>query len=78
MYGGSIERMVRPKAPLRPSKRRNVLELLKEDVQNVGHERGKQIARAMKAIIGAVYFDGGYEAARRVMAQLSLTIIKAA
>jgi dsRNA-specific ribonuclease len=73
-YGGSIERMIRPRAALRPSKRRNVLELFKDDVQAVGHDRDRQIARAIKAIIGAVYFDGGYEAARRVMAQLRLTI----
>jgi dsRNA-specific ribonuclease len=73
-YGGSIERMVRPRAPVRPSKRRNLLELLKDDVKGVGHDPDRQIARAIKAIIGAVYFDGGLEEARRVMAQLKLTI----
>jgi dsRNA-specific ribonuclease len=73
-HGGSIERMVRPRAPIRRSKRNNVLELLKDDVKGIGQDQNRQIARAIKAIIGAVYFDGGFEAARRVMAQLTLTI----
>jgi dsRNA-specific ribonuclease len=31
-------------------------------------------ARAMRAIIGAIYYDGGLQAARRVMAELGLII----
>lgn len=34
----------------------------------------RTIERAMNAIIGAVYFDSGFEAARRAMAHLGLTI----
>jgi dsRNA-specific ribonuclease len=74
--GESIESMVRPSAPLPlpPSRRRNMSEHLRHSAQGVGHDPDTQIARAVKAIIGAVYFDGGFEAARGVMAQLMLAI----
>jgi dsRNA-specific ribonuclease len=71
---GTIEGLIRPKAPLPHSQRKNLFALIKDDIQNVGHDQNRQIARAIKAIIGAVYFDGGFEAARRVMAVLRLTI----
>lgn len=73
LAGGSIERLIRPRAPLPPSKRKNVPHILKDDKQSVGHDGDRLIARAIKAIIGVVYFDGGYEAAKRVMTQLKLT-----
>lgn len=72
--GASLEQMVRPRAPLRASKRKNMFHVLRKDVQAVGHDGDRLIARAVKAIIGAVYFDGGYDAVRRVMAQLGLSI----
>lgn len=72
--GASLEQMVRPRAPLRPSKRKNLFHVLREDVQAVGHDGDRLIARAIKAIIGAAYFDGGFDAVRIVMAQLGLSI----
>jgi hypothetical protein len=48
--------------------------VLRKDVQAVGHGGDRLIARAVKAIIGAVYSDGGYDTVRRVMAQLGLSI----
>jgi len=67
-----IERFVRPKKPLRPSKKTNIFALLKDDVQF--EDPSRVIARAIRAIIGAVYYDGGMAAAKRVMASLMLTI----
>jgi hypothetical protein len=54
--GRSIESMIRPNAPVRESKKRSILEMTMEDVQNDG---GKQIARAIKAMIGVVYLTAG-------------------
>ena len=34
----------------------------------------RAIATGIRAIVGAVYYDGGYDSARRVMAQFGLTI----
>jgi len=67
-----IERFVRPKMIPRPSSKRNVFALLKEDVQF--EDPSRVVARAIRAIIGAVYYDGGMAAASRVMASLMLTI----
>jgi len=51
---------------------RNAWKLIKEDVQ--GEDRTRTAARAIKAIVGAVYYDGGFLAARKVMEDLDLTI----
>lgn len=67
-----IESWVRNKLPKHEGKTRNVFRLLVEDVKT--EDATRTIERAMQAIIGAVYFDGGFEAARRVMAALGLTI----
>ncbi|KAH8813122.1 ribonuclease III domain-containing protein [Xylogone sp. PMI_703] len=66
-----IEKYIRPRKPLQPSKRRNILALLKEDVQT--EDRSRTVARAMRAIIGAVFYDGGLEAVRKVMGILDLS-----
>jgi dsRNA-specific ribonuclease len=67
-----IESMIRPKAPLRASKKHNIFSLLKEDAQ--GEDPSRTIARAIKAIIGAVYYDGGLQAAQRVMSGMDLIL----
>ncbi|KAK0115591.1 hypothetical protein ONS95_000136 [Cadophora gregata] len=67
-----IESWVRNKMPKQEGKTRNPFRLLVDDVRT--EDATRTIERAMQAIIGAVYFDGGFEAARRVMAQLGLTI----
>ncbi|RDL32944.1 uncharacterized protein BP5553_08383 [Venustampulla echinocandica] len=67
-----LERFVRPKLYLRPTRRRNPLWLLKDDVQR--EDPSRTIARAVCAIIGAAYYDGGLEAAKGVMAELDLVI----
>ena len=67
-----IESWVRNKMPKREGKTRNPLKMLIDDAAT--EDPTRTIERAMKAIIGAVYFDGGFEAARRVMAHLGLTI----
>lgn len=46
--------------------------VLKDDVKR--ENASKAVARAVKAIIGAVYYDGGLDAARNVMMQLGLVI----
>ncbi|RFU28204.1 hypothetical protein B7463_g8137, partial [Scytalidium lignicola] len=66
-----IEKYIRPRKPLQPSKRRNILALLKDDVQ--AEDKSRTVARAMRAIIGAVFYDGGLEAVRKVMGKLDLT-----
>jgi dsRNA-specific ribonuclease len=67
-----IEKFVRRKKPLRPTKRKNILSLMKDDVSR--EDPLRTAARAMKAVMGAVYYDGGLQAARRVMAELALII----
>ena len=67
-----IEKFIRPRQPLPATKRKNILYLLKEDAHFEYPDR--VIARGVKAIIGAVYFDGGYQAVRRTMVALSLAI----
>lgn len=58
--------------PKQEGKTRNPFKLLVDDART--EDATRTIERAMQAVIGAVYFDGGFEAARRVMAQLGLTI----
>ena len=58
--------------PKQEGKTRNPFRLLVDDART--EDATRTIERAMQAVIGAVYFDGGFEAARRVMAQLGLTI----
>ncbi|KAF4618379.1 hypothetical protein G7Y89_g14923 [Cudoniella acicularis] len=68
-----INQFIRPRVHLRGSRRKNPLFLLKDDVQR--EDPSRIIARAMKAIIGAVFWDGGLEAATKVMKELQLTIV---
>jgi dsRNA-specific ribonuclease len=68
----TIEYMIRRRAPLRPRQKNNLLSLLKDDMRREWPEI--TIARGMRAVIGAVYYDGGYDAARRAMVHLKLII----
>jgi dsRNA-specific ribonuclease len=61
--------------PLHPTKKHNILSLLKEDVKGVGHDKTRTIARAVKAIIGAIYFDQGFGWVKNVMFNFGLTIL---
>ena len=67
-----IESWVRNKMPKQEGKTRNPFRLLVDDART--EDATRTIERAMQAVIGAVYFDGGFETARRVMAQLCLMI----
>ena len=67
-----IEQFVRPMAHLPPTKRHNILHLLKDDARR--EDPIRTLERAMKAVIGAVYYDGGLEGARLVMGNLDLLI----
>lgn len=67
-----IEKFVRRKKPLRPAKKKNPFSLIKDDT--LREDPSRTAARAVRAIIGAVYYDSGLQAARRVMAELSLII----
>ena len=69
-----LQQYIRPRAPLRPSQSRNAWELIKADAKNVGKDSGRTTASGIRAIIGAVYFDGGLDAVKRVMAHLGLII----
>lgn len=69
-----LETWIRPPKPLHPSKKHNLLALLKEDVKSVGHDKTRLIARAIKAIFGAIYYDQGYEWVGKIMVQCKLTI----
>jgi len=55
-----------------------VLAFIKEDFKHAGTEANNTadqiVARAIKAIIGAVYLDGGYRKAREVQARLGIAI----
>jgi len=55
-------------------KKKKIWEYLKEDVKTLGHDPERTIARSVQAVIGAVYFDKGFQAAQRVMHNLNLTI----
>lgn len=67
-----IEQMIRPRAPVRPTKRHNIFSLMADDAKRDPPNR--MVTKAIRAIIGAVYYDGVFEAARRVMCQLELII----
>jgi len=64
-----IEQFVRRKKP--QVKHRTFSALFKE---NSEEWPGKTIARAVKAVIGAVYWDGELEAVKNVMRQLDISI----
>jgi hypothetical protein len=68
----NIEKMIRPREPIRARRKHNILSMMKDDAQRENPTR--TIARAIRAIIGAVYYDGGFQAARRVLSQLDLII----
>lgn len=57
---------------MRESKKKNPLAQL-------GHKVNKEetVARALKAIIGAVYYDGGFLEAKRVLVGLGLVVTRA-
>ncbi|KAL5314549.1 hypothetical protein ACEPPN_017189 [Leptodophora sp. 'Broadleaf-Isolate-01'] len=61
-----IESWVRNKMLKQEGKTRNPFRLLVDDART--EDATRTIERAMQAVIGAVYFDGGFEAARRTMA----------
>lgn len=63
---------MRKKEIKREAPTRNLFRLLKEDGQK--EHASRTIERAMQAVMAAVYFDGGLQGLRRVMAKLGLTI----
>lgn len=71
-----IQRWIHPKRPLPPSHESSVLRLLMDDMRAVKGDKDPKriIARAMRALIGAVYLDGGIMAAGNVMTELRLLI----
>ncbi|KAE9368782.1 hypothetical protein N431DRAFT_444189 [Stipitochalara longipes BDJ] len=71
-WKSKIEKFVRRKKPLRPTKRKNIFSLMKDDASR--EDPSRTAARAMRAIVGAVYYDSGLQAARRVVAELGLII----
>lgn len=71
-WKSKIEKFVRRKKPLRATKRKNLFHIVKDDASR--EDPIRTAARAMRAIIGAIYYDGGIQAVRRVMAELRLII----
>ncbi|KAE8450641.1 hypothetical protein EG329_005985 [Mollisiaceae sp. DMI_Dod_QoI] len=71
-----IQRWIRPRMALPPSQQRSLFRLLKQDLQTVTRQDdpSSTIARAMRALIGAVYLDGGILAVDKVMMELRLLI----
>lgn len=71
-----IQRWIHPRRPLPPSQQMSMLRLLMDDMRAVTGEKDPKriIARAMRALIGAVYLDGGIIAAEKVMTELRLLI----
>ncbi|KUJ24401.1 uncharacterized protein LY89DRAFT_551177, partial [Mollisia scopiformis] len=71
-----FQKWIRPRKPLPPSQQRNVMLMIKDDLRALTGEKDPKrvIARAMRALIGAVYLDGGREAAVDVMRELRLLI----
>ncbi|KAJ8066249.1 hypothetical protein OCU04_005331 [Sclerotinia nivalis] len=61
---------IRPQ-PYVPISFRNIIELVKEDSRE---DSTRVISRAVKAVIGAVYLDGGVESAKKVMENLQMGI----
>lgn len=62
-----IERFVRPKAPLRESQQKNPVKMML-----AGDNKKKVVAQAVKAVLGAVYYDGGFGEAKRVCVGLGI------
>lgn len=71
-----IQRWIRPRRPLPPSRQSSIVRLLMDDAWALKGEKDPRriIARAMRALIGAVYLDGGDMAATTVMTNLKLLI----
>ncbi|CZR55489.1 uncharacterized protein PAC_05377 [Phialocephala subalpina] len=74
-----IQRWIRPRRGLAPSNQQNPLALIRRDISDTfgGHYGPRAIERAMEALIGAVYYDGGIEAVKKVMMELRPLIRKA-
>ncbi|CAD6442014.1 81b079d0-adcc-48ba-8edc-a0b0d8a4237d [Sclerotinia trifoliorum] len=66
----TIASCIRPQ-PYVPISFRNIIELVKEDTRE---DSTRAISRAVKAVIGAVYLDGGIESAKEVMENLQMGI----
>ncbi|APA09637.1 hypothetical protein sscle_05g044070 [Sclerotinia sclerotiorum 1980 UF-70] len=66
----TIASCIRPQ-PYIPVSFRNIIELVKEDTRE---DSTRAISRAVKAVIGAVYLDGGIENAKKVMENLQMGI----
>jgi hypothetical protein len=60
--------------PVPRHERKNIVALLKDDFQAAGHDPKRTVARAMKAIFGAIYYDQGYGWVKMVMYNFDLTI----
>jgi dsRNA-specific ribonuclease len=71
-WKAKIEKFVRRKKPLRPTKRKNIFSVVKDDASR--EDPSRTAARAIRAIIGAIYYDGGLQSARRVMAEMGFSI----
>ncbi|KAM0149418.1 hypothetical protein ACHAPG_009433 [Botrytis cinerea] len=61
---------IRPQ-PSIPMSFRNIIELVKEDTRE---DNTRIISRAVRAVIGAVYLDGGIESAKKIMENLQMGI----
>ncbi|KAG0651720.1 Ribonuclease III [Hyphodiscus hymeniophilus] len=70
----TLQQYIRPHAPIRPSQSRSIFGNIKHEVKAIRSDPVRSISNGIKAIIGAVYFDSGYDTARRVMAHLGLII----
>ncbi|TGO11803.1 hypothetical protein BTUL_0101g00240 [Botrytis tulipae] len=66
----TIASCIRPQ-PSVPISFRNIIELVKEDTRE---DTTRIISRAVKAVIGAVYLDGGIESAKKIMENLQMGI----
>lgn len=69
-----LQQYIRPREPVRASKQNSIWYLLADDLKGTGADPTRTIANGIKAIIGAVYFDGGLDNAKRVMAHFDLII----
>lgn len=68
-----LEQFVRPRMrPAGESRGKRVLLAFKDDFER--EDPTRTVARAVEAVVGAVYFDGGFEAVRVVMEYLDLVI----
>ncbi|KAF8848940.1 hypothetical protein BDZ45DRAFT_697976 [Acephala macrosclerotiorum] len=75
----NIQRWIRPRRRLAPSRQRNLLAMMGRDVSDTfgKHDAPSTIERAMQALIGAVYYDGGIEVVKKVMMELRLLSVRA-